>query len=98
MPWTPTGSSGPPRWPTPSPPPTSTLMPHEPPARTASPPTVLAEIFNRYRGATAAGISDNTGRAGLAARDALRLARRFRQHETTILRFVVDLAVPWTNN
>jgi transposase len=60
--------------------------------------TVLAGIFNRYRGATAAGISDNTSRAGPAARDALRLARRFREHETTILRFVVDLAVPWTNN
>jgi len=26
------------------------------------------------------------------------LARRFREHETMIPRFVVDLAVPWTNN
>ncbi len=60
--------------------------------------TALAGIFNRYRGAAAAGISDNTDRAGPAARDALRLARRFRQHEAMILRFVVDLAVPWTNN
>jgi transposase len=61
-------------------------------------PTVLAGILNRYRGAAAAGISDNTDRAGPAARDALRLARRFREHEAMILRFVVDLAVPWTNN
>jgi transposase len=59
---------------------------------------VLAGILNRYRGATAAGISDNTNRAGPAAHDALRLARRFRTHETMILRFVVDLAVPFTNN
>src|ERR671913_506965 len=60
--------------------------------------TTLAGIVNRYRGATAAGISDNTNRVGSADRDALRLARRFRQHEAMILRFVVDLAVPWTNN
>lgn len=60
--------------------------------------TVAARIFNHYRGATAAGISDNIDRAGSTARDALRLARRFRQHETMILRFVIDLAVPWTNN
>ena len=58
----------------------------------------LAGIRNRYRGATAAGISDNTDRPGPGARDALRLARRFRQHESMILRFMVDLAVPWTNN
>ncbi len=60
--------------------------------------TTLAGTFNRYRGAVAAGISDNTDRAGAPARDALRLARRFRQHEAMILRFVIDLAVPWTNN
>lgn len=59
---------------------------------------VLGGIVNRYRGAAAAGISDNTNRAGPPAHDALRLARRFRDHETTILRFVADLAVPWTNN
>jgi transposase len=61
-------------------------------------PDVLAGIRRRYRGAMHAGISDNTGRAGPLARDALTLARRFRDHETMILRFVVDLAVPFTNN
>jgi len=28
----------------------------------------------------------------------LTLARRFRDHETMILRFCTDLTVPWTNN
>lgn len=59
---------------------------------------VLAQIRNLYRGATAAGITANATRAGPAAADALRLARRFRQHETMILRFVIDITVPWTNN
>ena len=52
----------------------------------------------RYRGAMHAGISDNTARAGPLAKDALTLAKRFRNHEDMILRFVVDLAVPFTNN
>ncbi|MGH3984276.1 MAG: IS66 family transposase [Pseudonocardiaceae bacterium] len=60
--------------------------------------TALAQIHNHYRGATQLGIQANATRAGPHARDALRLARRFRDHETMILRFVVDLAVPWTNN
>jgi transposase len=58
----------------------------------------VADIRRRYRGAMHAGISDNAARAGPLARDALTLARRFRDHEDMILRFVVDLAVPWTNN
>jgi len=58
----------------------------------------LTTIRRRYRGITAAGITDNTTRAGPLARDALTLAKRFHKHETMILRFVVDLAVPWTNN
>ena len=58
----------------------------------------VTEIRRRYRGAMHAGISDNTARAGPLARDALTLAKRFRDHEDMILRFVVDLAVPWTNN
>ena len=37
-------------------------------------------------------------RAGPLARDAAALARRFRDHQDMILRFVVDLAVPFTNN
>ncbi len=61
-------------------------------------PDVVAVIRRRYRGALYTGISDNTGRAGPLARDALTLARRFRDHEDMILRFVVDLAVPFTNN
>jgi transposase len=61
-------------------------------------PDILVGIQRRYRGAMHAGISDNTARAGPLARDALTLARRFRNHETMILRFVVDLDVPWTNN
>jgi transposase len=61
-------------------------------------PDVLVGIRRRYRGAMHAGISDNTARAGPLARDALTLARRFRDHEDMILRFVLDLAVPWTNN
>jgi len=58
----------------------------------------LAALRNHYRGAAAKGVTDNTSRAGPAAREALRLARRFRDHEPMILRFVVDLAVPFTNN
>jgi transposase len=61
-------------------------------------PEVLATIRNHYRGATALGIHTNSARAGPLAADALTLARRFRTHEDMILRFVVDLAVPFTNN
>jgi transposase len=61
-------------------------------------PDDVAGIRRRYRGALHAGISDNTARAGPLARDALTLAKRFRDHENMILRFVVDLAVPFTNN
>jgi transposase len=61
-------------------------------------PDVVTDIRRRYRGALHAGISDNTARAGPLARDALTLARRFRDHEDMILRFVVDLDVPFTNN
>ena len=61
-------------------------------------PAVLTDIRRRYRGAFSAGITDNRSRAGPLAKDALTLARRFRNHEDMILRFVVDLAVPWTNN
>jgi transposase len=61
-------------------------------------PQTLAAIRNHYRGAIAKAITDNSARAGPLAHDALALARRFRDHEDTILRFVVDLAVPFTNN
>jgi len=61
-------------------------------------PAVLTVIRRRYRGAASKGITDNTTRAGPLARDAATLARRFREHEDMILRFTVDLAVPFTNN
>jgi transposase len=61
-------------------------------------PKILATIRNHYRGAIAKALSDNSARAGPVAHDALTLARRFRDHEDTVLRFVADLAVPFTNN
>lgn len=61
-------------------------------------PDIVTDIRRRYHGALYTGISDNRHRAGPLARDALTLATRFRDHETMILRFVVDLAVPFTNN
>jgi hypothetical protein len=61
-------------------------------------PQTVATIRNYYRGAIAKALTDNSARAGPLAHDALTLARRFRDHEDTILRFVVDLAVPFTNN
>jgi Transposase IS66 family len=51
-----------------------------------------------YRGAIAKAITNNSAHAGPLAHDALALARRFADHEDTILRFVADLAVPFTNN
>jgi len=59
---------------------------------------LLATIRNHYRGAAALGIHTNSARAGPLATDALTLARRFQNHEDMILRFVIDLAVPFTNN
>jgi transposase len=61
-------------------------------------PQTLATIRNHYRGAIAKAITDNSARAGPLAHNALTLPRRFRDHEDTILRFVADLAVPFTNN
>lgn len=61
-------------------------------------PTRLATILNHYRGAAGKGIADNEASGGGLARDALTLARRFRNHEDMILRFATDLAVPLTNN
>jgi len=58
----------------------------------------LTDLRRRYLGAYTAGIRDNHNRAGPLAKDAAALARRFRDHQDMILRFVVDLAVPFTNN
>ena len=46
-----------------------------------------------YRGAVAKGIADNQGKRTQIAKDGLRLARRFRDHEDMILRFATDLTV-----
>lgn len=58
----------------------------------------LARIIAWYRGAVAKGLADNQRRRTQAARDGLRLARRFAAHEAMILRFATDLAVGFTNN
>jgi transposase len=61
-------------------------------------PDLLTDLKRRYLGAYTAGIRNNEKRAGPLARDAATLARRFRDHQDMILRFVVDLTVPFTNN
>jgi transposase len=61
-------------------------------------PQTLATIRNHYRGALALGITTNSARAGPLAAGTLTLAQHFRTHEDTTLRFVADLAVPFTNN
>ncbi|HEU0086755.1 MAG TPA: transposase [Pseudonocardiaceae bacterium] len=60
-------------------------------------PEVLAQIRNHYRGALAKGTTDNQGHRGTLAAQARRLIRRFTRYEDMILRFAVDLAVPFTN-
>jgi transposase len=60
--------------------------------------TQLAAIKARYRGAVAKGITDNQHKRTQIAKDGLRLARRFRDHEDMILRFTTDLAVGFTSN
>ena len=72
--------------------------PPAPPATSTSTSDVLTDLRRRYLGAYTAGIRDNQNRAGPLAKDAAALARRFRDHQDMILRFVVDLAVPFTNN
>ena len=58
----------------------------------------LAGIRSWYRGAVAKGIADNQHKRTQMAKDGLRLARRFRDHEDMILRFATDLAVGFTSN
>ena len=71
-------------------------------ARAAGQPALtgadLAHIRSWYRGAVAKGITDNAGKTTPIAEDSLALARRFRDHEDMILRFVTDLAVGFTSN
>ncbi|MGH3264346.1 MAG: IS66 family transposase, partial [Trebonia sp.] len=60
---------------------------------------VLARLLERYRALAARGLEHNKNRHTRAARDARRVAARFRDYEDLILRFITDLAVTdFTNN
>ena len=61
-------------------------------------PVVLKQIRNHYLGALAKGTTDNHGHRSTLATQARRLIRRFTRYEDMILRFAVDLTVPFTNN
>jgi transposase len=61
-------------------------------------PVVLKQIRNHYLGALAKGRTDNHGHRGTLTVQARRLIRRFIRYEDLILRFAVDLTVPFTNN
>jgi transposase len=61
-------------------------------------PEAVARIRNHYRGALARGETDNHGEGSSLAHDARTLIRRMRREEDMILRFAVDLTVPFSNN
>jgi transposase len=61
-------------------------------------PVALTQIRNHYLGALAKGRTDNHGHRSTLAAQARRLIRRFTRYEDMILRFAVDLTVPFTNN
>jgi transposase len=58
----------------------------------------LRTIRNLYLGALARGDTDNTRQTSPLADRARTLINRFRRFEDMILRFTVDLSVPFTNN
>jgi transposase len=58
----------------------------------------LNQVRNHYHGALARGDTDNQGKRGKLADQARTLISRFRRFEDMILRFAVDLSVPFTNN
>jgi transposase len=58
----------------------------------------LREIRNHYLGALARGDTDNDGVHSPLAQRARTLIARFTRYEDMILRFTVDLSVPFTNN
>lgn len=58
----------------------------------------LTQIRNHYLGALARGGTDNQGKHTKLADKARTLITRFRRFENMILRFAVDLSVPFTNN
>ena len=59
---------------------------------------VLTQIRSHYLGALAKGHTDNHDHRHTLATQARRLIRRFTRYEDMILRFAVDLTVPFTNN
>jgi transposase len=61
-------------------------------------PVALTQIRNHYLGALAKGRTDNHDHRSALAVQARRLIRRFTRYEDMILRFAVDLTVPFTNN
>ena len=61
-------------------------------------PATLRRIRNHYLGAITKGTCDNRGRPGDLAADARTLIGRFVRYEDMILRFAVDLTLPFTNN
>ncbi|MGH3857457.1 MAG: IS66 family transposase, partial [Pseudonocardiaceae bacterium] len=61
-------------------------------------PDVLNQIRNHYLGALAKGPTDNHGHTRTLTTQARQLIRRFTRYEDMILRFAVDLTVPFTNN
>ena len=77
------------------------MAPRTPPApqgRATLTDVELATIRSRYAGAIARGRDENiTGRDPLHAQ-ARTLLRRFARHRDMILRFTVNLDVPFTNN
>jgi transposase len=60
-------------------------------------PVALAQIRNHYLGALAKGRTDNHGHRSTLTTQARRLIQRFTRYEDMILRFAVDLTVPFTN-
>jgi len=58
----------------------------------------LRAIRNHYLGALARGDTDNQHQHDPLAQRARTLLNRFRRYEDLILRFAVDLSVPYTNN
>ncbi|MGH3930761.1 MAG: IS66 family transposase [Pseudonocardiaceae bacterium] len=66
--------------------------------RNALTDTELATIRSRYAGAIARGWDENTTGRDPLHEQARTLLRRFERHQDMILRFTVNLAVPFTNN
>ena len=95
---TPKARSGHGPWPTCSSTPTPGPPPPAAPAGPASATPACTGIRSWYRGAVAKGIAENQHKRTQIAKDGLRLARRFRDHEDMILRFATDLTVGFTSN